>query len=75
MTDISFIIVNFNTQSLLRNCLESIFKTVTGISYEIFVVDNGSHDQSLEMLENEFHQVNLLKNTHIWVLQLRITKP
>ncbi len=63
MTDISFIIVNFNTRGLLRNCLESVFKIVAGISFEIFVVDNGSDDGSLEMLENEFPDINLLRNT------------
>lgn len=63
MPDVSFIIVNFNTSDLLRNCLNSISETVRGIAFEIIVVDNNSHDQSREMLEKEFPLVILIKNS------------
>ena len=39
--DISIIIVTWNTRDLLKNCLDSIFKTIHGINFETFVVDNG----------------------------------
>ncbi len=60
--DISIIIVNYNTKDLLRDCLNSISKTVLDISYEIVVVDNASSDGSIAMLEEEFPGVRIIKN-------------
>lgn len=60
--DISIIIVNYNTRDLLRNCLNSVFKTVSDISYEIIVVDNASSDDSIAMLETEFPGVGIIRN-------------
>jgi len=53
-TDISFIIVNWNTRDLVLNCVRSIFETVRDFEYEIFVVDNGSADGSTEALRTEY---------------------
>ncbi len=61
--DISVIIVNWNTRELLRNCLESVYRTLwNGISFEIFVVDNGSTDGSGEMVRRDFSAVRLIEN-------------
>ncbi len=62
--DISFIIVNWNTCKLLLDCLRSIANTVTGCSYEIFVVDNGSTDGSVGAVKEQFGtQVTLIENS------------
>jgi len=60
--DISIIIVNYNTRDLLRNCLNSIYATVSDVSYEIIVVDNASRDESIPMLKREFPAVHLIEN-------------
>ncbi len=60
--DISIIIVNWNTRDLLQNCLESIYKTVSDISYEIIVVDNASRDGSVAMLQERFPLVKVIQN-------------
>jgi GT2 family glycosyltransferase len=60
--DISIIIVNWNTRDLLHNCIESINKTINGISYEIIVVDNASEDGSVAMLRDMHPQVRLIQN-------------
>lgn len=60
--DLSIILVNYNTKDLTRNCLKSIFETVSGINFDVWVVDNNSHDGSCEMIESEFPQVNLIKS-------------
>lgn len=60
--DISVIIVNWNTKDLLRNCLNSVYKTVRDLSLEIIVVDNASSDGSVEMLEKEFPSVVRIVN-------------
>ncbi len=60
--DISVIIVNWNTRDLLQGCLDSLRKTVPGISYEVIVVDNASRDGSVPMLKEEFPDVILMEN-------------
>jgi hypothetical protein len=60
--DVSVIIVNYNTRELLRNCLDSIKLRTIGVQYEIIVVDNGSTDGSVEMIEERFREVRLIRN-------------
>ena len=62
MISISILIVNFNTKGLLADCLRSIYEKTSGISYEIFVVDNASSDGSCDMVQSEFPEVNLIRN-------------
>ncbi|MDE5886391.1 MAG: glycosyltransferase family 2 protein [Muribaculaceae bacterium] len=40
--EVSVIIVNYNTSSLIIDCLKSIVKETRGISYEVIIVDNAS---------------------------------
>ena len=61
--DISIIIVNYNTKKLIKNCLKSVFEKTQGINFEVYVVDNNSRDGSCEMIEQDFPQVKLIKNT------------
>lgn len=61
--DISFIIVNWNTKDLLRDCLESIIKTMDALAYEVIVVDNASKDGSVEMLSEQYPQVKAIANS------------
>ena len=48
--DLSVIIVNWNTQKLLEDCLRSIFKFTRGVTFEVIVVDDGSTDNSKDLL-------------------------
>src|SRR3989304_8303303 len=61
--DLSICIVSFNTRDLLRDCLNSIFSSLTQYSYEVIVADNGSADGSSEMLAAKFPQVQGIQNT------------
>ena len=62
IVDISVIIVNWNTRDLLLNCIRSVYETVQGIAFEIWVVDNGSTDGSQEAVRAAFPQVQLIEN-------------
>ncbi len=62
MVDLSICIVNWNTESQLKECLRSIYDHTEGITYEIFVVDNASRDGSVEMVRNSFPDVDLIAN-------------
>jgi GT2 family glycosyltransferase len=61
--DISVVIVNWNTRDLLLECIRSIYETVQGIHFEIWVVDNGSTDGSQEAVKTAFPLVQLIENT------------
>ncbi|MBM4348311.1 MAG: glycosyltransferase family 2 protein [Deltaproteobacteria bacterium] len=60
--DLSIIIVNWNTRDLLIQCLKSLKQILERLKIEIFVVDNGSMDGSLEMVRAEFPEVILIDN-------------
>lgn len=52
--DVSIIIVNYNSSQLLAEAIESILEHVSGIDYEVIVVDNASTDHSKQMLSERF---------------------
>ena len=56
---LSIIVVNYNTSDLLARCLDSIFEDDTS-RWEVIVVDNGSTDNSVALVEARFPQVTLL---------------
>ncbi|MFO7977233.1 MAG: glycosyltransferase [Bacteroidales bacterium] len=60
--DLSVIIVNYNVQYFLEQCLQSVFISGEELSMEVFVVDNNSVDGSLEMVREKFPQVHLIAN-------------
>ena len=55
MTHIAVVILNYNGSDLLRKFLPSVIQHSS--SAQIVVVDNGSSDNSLEVLKAEFPQV------------------
>lgn len=59
---ISIIIVNYNVREFLVNALHSLQKALIGIQNEIFVVDNASIDDSVEVLKRDFPSVILIEN-------------
>ncbi len=61
--DLSVIIVNWNTRDLLRTCLRTLRETTHALRVETIVVDNASHDGSVEMVQGEFPNVLLLVNS------------
>ena len=64
MIDLNIIIVSWNTRDLLKECLESIYRYTSGITFEVFVVDNASSDGSANMVRKLFPQVSVIANNH-----------
>ena len=60
---LSIIIVNFNVRDFLSQTIHSVKKATQSIPSEIIVVDNHSSDGSPELVEKEFPDVVLLKNS------------
>ncbi len=48
---LSIIIPIFNSERTLSNCLESIFNDIPNFQYEVVAINDGSSDNSLEILE------------------------
>ena len=59
---LSVIIVNYNVQHFLEQCLLSVEGASEHITVEVIVVDNASVDGSIGMLKRKFPQVTLIKN-------------
>ncbi|NIR51877.1 glycosyltransferase family 2 protein [candidate division KSB1 bacterium] len=59
---LSIIIVNWNTGKLLRQCIQSVHRSTHKTLFEIWVIDNGSTDGSIEMMKTEYPKVNLVAN-------------
>lgn len=62
MTDLSISIATTNHCGMVRDCLNSIYEGTRSISFEIFVIDSGSVDGTIEMLASEFPEVNVIRN-------------
>ena len=62
MTQLSIIIVNYNVKLFLEQALHSIKSACQGLNVEIFVVDNGSTDGSVQMMMQQFPEVKLIAN-------------
>ncbi len=63
ITDLSIVIVNYNTCDLLRDCLISIYQSQGNIKFKVIVVDNASSDDSTSMVKHEFPQVEVIDST------------
>ena len=60
---LSVVIVNYNVRSYLVQCLGSVRKALDGIEGEVYVVDNSSSDDSVEVVRRDFPWVRLIANT------------
>jgi hypothetical protein len=61
MTDVSVIIVSYNTKELTLQCLSSVFEQ-NHVAYEVIVVDNASIDNSAAAIKKSYPQVSVIEN-------------
>ena len=61
---LSIVIVSYNSKDFLEECIESIYAETKDICFDIWVVDNNSCDNSVEMLNNRYPQVNFIEDKH-----------
>lgn len=62
VVDVSIIIVNWNTQDILKKCLKSIYTQTQHINFEVILIDNASSDDSVQMVKEIFPEVILIEN-------------
>ncbi|HET7089078.1 MAG TPA: glycosyltransferase family 2 protein [Anaerolineae bacterium] len=63
MLDLAVVIVSYTVRDLLRDCLRSALAN-EGLAFSICVVDNDSPDGSADMVEREFPQIHLVRNSN-----------
>ena len=61
--DVSIIIVNWNSNDFLRDCLRSICLHPPKLAFEVIVVDNASYDGSAAMVAKEFPNVIFIQSS------------
>lgn len=62
MSDLSVVIVTWNSGKFIGPCLRSLLADPVGVSREVVVVDNASTDAGPERVGREFPQVRLIVN-------------
>jgi GT2 family glycosyltransferase len=60
---VTIAIVNWNSRELTRRCLETLGVT-NYVPFEVVLIDNGSTDGSVDMIQREFSWVRLIRNTN-----------
>lgn len=60
MKRITVVIVNYNTRDLLQLCLNRLLASQTDREISVFIVDNGSHDGSVDLVHETFPEVELI---------------
>ncbi len=61
--ELSVVIINWNTATLLQQCLSTVVSSVDALEGEVIVIDNASTDGSPKMVEQEFSTVHLIRNS------------
>ncbi len=59
---LSIVIVNFNVRYFLEQCLVSVERAIEGIDADVWVVDNDSSDDSMDMVRSRFPWVKCIDN-------------
>jgi N-acetylglucosaminyl-diphospho-decaprenol L-rhamnosyltransferase len=59
---LTIVIVNWNSGTMLRRCLESISRESRSLQVSVVVVDNNSSDGSPGLVEREFSEVRLVRS-------------
>jgi GT2 family glycosyltransferase len=60
--DLSIIVVNWHSEEYVRACLKSLFSTVSGLSFEVIVIDSGSGDGCGSLVRREFPGVIFIES-------------
>lgn len=59
-SDVAIVIVTYNSEGQIQECLESVFKQRRDISQQVIVVDNQSRDGTVELIRSRFPDVLLI---------------
>jgi len=64
MKKLSVVILTWNSEKEIKPCMDSLINSLIGINYEVIIVDNGSTDDSLDIIETYLlPNIQLINNT------------
>ncbi len=61
--DVSIVLITWKMKDMLKVCLDTIIKFTKGVTYEIILVENYSNDGTTEMIELDYPEIMLVKNS------------
>ena len=64
MTKLTVVIVSYNVRDYLCQCLLSVRRALQGVDGQVVVVDNHSHDGTVECLHEQFPEVTVVASNH-----------
>lgn len=59
--DVAILIITYNSENQIEECLDSVYKENKRLSQEVIVVDNMSQDGTVELIRSKYPQVNLIE--------------
>ena len=62
-SDVDIILVSWNTRDLTLQCLDSLARSAGSYTLSVWVVDNASHDDSIENIKIHHPEVNIIENS------------
>lgn len=60
--EISAIVISYNGMNFLPECLSTLTRDICGLSHELIVVDNGSHDNSVRFVRQHYPNAVLIEH-------------
>jgi GT2 family glycosyltransferase len=60
--DLSIIIINWNSATFLRKCLESVYTGTKAIDFEVIIVDNASFDSCARIVQDDFPSAKFIQS-------------
>ena len=63
MSDVSVILVSYNTAALLSPCLDRLAAALSTLSAQVVIVDNASRDASVQILRERYGQHEIIENS------------
>lgn len=73
--DVSIVILNYKQRGLVKQCIKGIVVAQPQLAYEIIVVDNASHDGTLEMAKKLFEVSPDIPQPVLLILPRQIIPP
>ncbi|KPK99552.1 MAG: hypothetical protein AMJ90_09370, partial [candidate division Zixibacteria bacterium SM23_73_2] len=60
--ELSIVIVTWNSEEVIKDCLDSVYSQKDDLDFEVSVVDNDSYDDTKKIIRENFPQVDLITN-------------
>ncbi|MBQ8887822.1 MAG: glycosyltransferase family 2 protein [Candidatus Gastranaerophilales bacterium] len=62
--DLSIVIVTYNSSKYIESCLNSIYEKTLKTRYEIIIIDNNSKDNTVDIINEKYKDIILIKNNN-----------